>query len=303
MTQVRPRALAVGLLTALALAATLAHAASWEAIEQLPGRPSTPVVVSGKTRAYFKVTSSTPLDVPIDGPSRLNVVSRAILPKGTAAVARYTLVVSDRGKVLEREETESSSAGQVRDPSGAGDLGKSRRMTVDVPAGTHRVTLAVVGPTAVLVRLRRAASASGGAPTVSLTPIVAERTVPVIENERTIPYYGLTVGRPVRFRVVGPTTLDLLTRLDFDATMRGTQAYRIAIVEGGRRLREVAYRTTKATAASYANVRDRVPSKFDRTQVPVPAGLHEFDVALIAPAGHTASVHARIPQPTVGGEE
>ncbi|MEP7027139.1 MAG: hypothetical protein ABI960_00960 [Candidatus Eisenbacteria bacterium] len=303
MTNARPIVSTAGVLAGLALIAAIAHAGSWEAIERLPGRTATSVQVNGKPRVYFKITRETPLDVPIDGPSRLSVVSRAILPKGSSAVVRYTLVVSDRGRELERHDTESSPASKVRDPSAAAELGKSRRMTVDVPAGAHSVTLAVIGPTPVLVRLRRAASTSDGQPTVSLTPVVAERTMPVLENERTIPYYGLTIGHSVRYRVVGPTTLDLLTRLDFDRTMRGTQAYRIAISERGNRVREASYRTTKATAATYTNVRDRVPSKFDRLQLAVGAGLHEFDITLLAPAGHSASVHARIPQPTVGGEE
>jgi hypothetical protein len=46
-----------------------------------------------------------------------------------------------------------------------------------------------------------------------------------------------------------------------------------------------------------------VPSKFDRMQLAIAGGLHEIDVALVAPPGRSGAVHARIPQPTVGSEE
>ena len=61
--------------------------------------------------------------------------------------------------------------------------------------------------------------------------------------------------------------------------------------------------TTKATTASYTGIADRVPSKFDRVQLAIPEGLHELSVELLSPPRGSAEIHARIPQPTVGGEE
>ena len=138
---------------------------------------------------------------------------------------------------------------------------------------------------------------------VSLTPIAAERSVNVAEGEKLIPYYTVAPGKPIRLRVIGPTTLELSTRLDFDATMRGVQNYRLRLSEGTRTLRNVDLKTTKAVAASYANVRDRLPSKLDVTRIPIPGGSHEISIALMLPARGAAQVHARIPEPSVGNEE
>src|SRR5207245_1097014 len=105
------------------------------------------------------------------------------------------------------------------------------------------------------------------------------------------------------FHVVGPTTLELLTRLDFDDTMRGTQAYRLSVTEKGRSVREVAFKTSKASTATYTNLKDRVPSKFDRLQLVIGPGLHELAVNLVSPARGAVEVHGRIPQPQTGTEE
>ena len=96
---------------------------------------------------------------------------------------------------------------------------------------------------------------------------------------------------------------ELLARLDFDATMHGTQSYRLRLTEQGRVLRDGSLKTTKAVAAIYTNLGDRTPSKFDRLSVPLGNGLHEIAVELVAPARGSAEIHARIPQPTVGNAE
>jgi len=181
-------------------------------------------------------------------------------------------------------------------------LGKSRRLTFDLPAGHHELAFSVAGAGAALLRIQTSTS-SVVQSMVSLTPIAAERSVNVAEGEKLIPYYSVAVGQPVRLRVIGPTTLELSSRLDFDATMRGTQAYRLRLTEAGRTVREIGLKTTKAVAAAYEEVRDRVPSKADVSRVPLAAGVHEITVELVTPVHGTAEVHARIPEPSVGNEE
>src|SRR5262249_14742552 len=149
--------------------------------------------------------------------------------------------------------------------------------------GRHRVELDLTGAAAALIRIQSSAATEGGEPMVSLTPVSASRSVTVVEGEKSIPYYSVLPGQPVRIRVVGPTRLELLARLDFDATMRGQQSYRLRLAEAGRALREFPIKTTKATTATYANLPDRVPSKFERVVWSVPAGIHEIAVELVQP--------------------
>ena len=287
----------------LLLAPRAVRAGAWESIERLPGEGPVSVQVNGQPRTYFRVTAGRPFSIAIEGPARLRVTSRVELPTGSTEVATYALRVTEGANVLGQQRTESSASSLVSLPDGAHAVAKSRRMTVDIPKGRHQVLIAAEGPHAVLVRLQQAAPARGEQPMVTLTPVDAARSVTVTEGEKTIPYYTALPGKPVKLRVVGPTTLDLLTRLDFEQTMRGTQVYRLVVSEQGRRLREVEFKTTKATTAVYGNLRDRVPSKFDRLRLTIGEGLHEIAIELITPAGGAAEIHARIPEPTTGGEE
>ena len=87
------------------------------------------------------------------------------------------------------------------------------------------------------------------------------------------------------------------------ATMRGTQTYRVRVTGRGKVLREAEFKTTKATTATYANLPDRVPSKFDRVVVRLGGGVHELAIELLSPVRGSAEIRARIPQPSVGNEE
>jgi hypothetical protein len=294
-------------LTAAALAAVMSHAApvraaTWTAIEKIPGASPVDVLVRDKPRVYFRVTQQAPLTVAVEGPTRLRVITRAELVVGSPPVVSYRLRASEGAKAIDELDTETSAAEDAAPAAGKAALGKSRRMTLDVPAGRHSIALALSGTAAVLVRLQTSAGKLES-PMVSLTPVAATRSVTVSEGEKLVTYYSVLPGQPVKLRVVGPTTLELLTRLDFDATMRGTQSYRLRLTERGTVLREAGFKTTKAATASYTNLADRTPSKFDRLSVPLGDGSHEIAVELVAPAHGSAEIHARIPEPTVGNTE
>lgn len=295
----------VALVLPFAVAAPMsARAASWSAIEEVGGAPPIRVLVNGKARSYFRVTPQAPLIVPVQGPVRFRIVSRAETRAGAHAPLGYSMRVSEGHRVLKEHGTESGPATEARlsDPQGM-IVCKSRTFALDVPAGSHQLSVSVSGVPSVLVRLHVSTRNRPGNEMISITPVEASRSVTVSDGERLIAYYSVLTDKPVRLRLVGPATLELSSRLDYDPTMRGEQSYTLAISSGGRRIREVQFRTTKALTATYTNLKDRVPSKLDRIVVPVAPGLHELTVALSGPRGASAEIHARISQPVVGSEE
>lgn len=303
MRTARLLVLLVGPLVGGALLATAAIASKWEAIERLPGQSPVTVIVEEKPRNYFRITPDKPLTVPIEGPVSLRIVSRLELPRGSRQAVSYSLTVTEGGKELEREDTESSASSQVRGSEAKHEIGKSRRLGITVPEGRHVLTLSLKGAPALLVRMHQAAPVANEEPTVTLTPVEQPRSVTVTEGEKTILYHSVLPGRPVKLRVIGPTSLDLITRLDFSSAMRGTQTYRLGISDHGRRIREVEFKTTKSMTAVYTDLKDSVPSKFDRIRLPIGSGLHEISIDLLSPPRGSAEIHARIPQPRIGSAE
>jgi hypothetical protein len=297
----KPTSRAVFLGALLAGAASVSAAGKWESVESVPGRTAETILVNKKPRAYFRVTPAAPLAISLAGPAQVRLISRVVLSGKAGEKASYRLAVSERGRELLSKDFKAGAARSVSAP-GIAALGNSRRATVEIPAGDHELQVALSGAAAVLVRIQRAALA-GADGWLSLTPVNAPRSVSLVEGQKSISYYSIFGGRPAVFRVTGPTTLDLLTRLDFDDTMRGEQTYRLRLTEHGNLVQESEFRTTKATAATYSNLSNRVPSKFDRVSLPIGSGVHDIEVHLVTPAKGSAEVHARIPQPSTGDTE
>ena|SRR2546430_11523462 len=297
--KVTPRVATVALLLLLTAPA---EAAKWQAVERIAGRLPLMVSVQEKQRIYFRVTSDSSLTVTVDGPGRLRLVSRAEVRPGLSHPISYQVRIEEGGKLLKEQATESSAAEGVQVADSRAVICKSRSMAWDLPEGKHRLTISMTGAPSVLVRIFSSGPKRGGE-MISITPVDAPRSVTVSEGEKLIPYYTALPGKPVKFRIVGPTDLELSTRLDFDATMRGTHAYRIGITKGGVRIREAQFKTTKATTASYTDLKDRSASKMDTIVISLGEGVHELSVELLDPRNGSAEIHARVPQPTVGSEE
>jgi len=301
-------ALAV-LLVTVALAepcpgARAARTLSWDPIERVDGSQPVIVEVKGKPRIYFELSAKRPIEIAVPGPARVRVVTRAEVAVGTALPVSYDVKVVSDGVTLAASKTESSPADNARRRDGKGILCKSRALLVSIPAGTHPMAISVAGTPSVLARILVASpNRAPGASMISLTPIDAAQSVTVVESEKLIPYYTTRRGTPVRFRIVGPTTVEISSRLDFDATMRGVQHYRLVLRVADTPTREEAFTTTKAAGAKYVERKDRIPSKLDRVVLTLSDGTHDLSVELLSPKQGAAQIHARIPQPSVGNEE
>ena len=309
MTPMLVRAVRIALLAAAfasppAARSFAARGPSWDPVELVEGVAPVVVEVKGRPRVYFPITAPAPLKVSLTGPARLRVVSRAEVAAGSSAPVSYSVRVDSDGKSIGEVTTTSSPAPGAKRKDGQGAICKSRTLLVEIPAGPHGVTIRTEGAASVLVRLLVASpQRPREARMISLTPVDARRSVTVVEGEKMIPYYTTRVGSPVRFRVIGPTKVELSSRLDFDATMRGSQHYRLALRVSGAAAREESFTTTKALGATYMEAKDRIPSKLDRAVVAVAEGSHDVVVELLGPKSGTAQVRLRIPQPSVGNEE
>lgn len=282
---------------------TRSSAARWRPIGEVASGAPVRVLVSGKPRVYYRVSAGSPVSFSVKGPAQLRLVSRLEFSSAKSPAIAYRIRLAGEGRVWKEHATESSPAPKARLKEGGASVGKSRTTLVKVPTGEHALTLSSEGPATVFVRILVSEGSAVRAKLVSITPVEAVRSVTVSEGEKLIPYYTATAAKPARLRIVGPTRLELSVRLDFDATMRGVQPYKISITESGNRLRDARFRATKSAAATYTDLKDRVPSKLDRVVLDLGPGLHELSVALVEPRGGSIEIHARIPEPTIGGEE
>jgi hypothetical protein len=273
-----------------------ARASSWERVDEISGGPAQRVLVNGKPRVYVLLAERGSLTVVVQGPARLKAVTRAAVKIGTSGAVAYTMSVIEGSRAVSTHATQSGPAPDASLPSDPKTgLTKARDFEIPVPEGEHHYALSVTGVPAVYVRLMVAAPKRTER-MVSIAPVEAARSVTLSEGQLLIPYYTVFPDKALRFRIVGPTQMELSARLDFDETMRGEQHYVLLVSSAKVPLRELRFRTSKATSAAYTDLKNRVPSKVDRVVLSLGAGSHEITVELREPRGGSAEVHMRIPE-------
>jgi hypothetical protein len=276
----------------------------WGPIEHVEGAVSQPVLVRGTPYGFFRVAKSRPIRFSVRGPARLAIVSRAEVPADAKEPIRYSVLVRAAHFVRGAQSVESSPAPDVRlADSSHVTLCESRRLDIPVDAGEQEVWISENGAHAVYVRIVFLPPDSGAAEGDSVAASDGADVVPVVERGATRAYYRVTPDRPVRFHVVGPARLEIVSRLDLDPSDRFSASYALILSLEGRAVRAVRYTTVRSRDASYAGVKKRVPSKEGRAVLLLEPGAVDVSVSLAEPRGRAVVVRAARLSPAVGGED
>jgi hypothetical protein len=114
-------------------------------------------------------------------------------------------------------------------------------------------------------------------------------------KEKPISYFVATTEVAVRLRVIGPTKLRIVSRLNYDARMKGEQKYAILASENGRLILTKPFLTSKSLGVEYKDWKEVVPGKSRTSYLPVPAGEHIYAFKLGESIAKSVSLRFSIP--------
>jgi len=243
-----------------------------------------PVAIESKKskQEYFSLTEKTPLTVKVTGPGFIRFVTRTILP-AKKKEGIYGLVVLKDGqdrKLVSRTTTYSTSK-VVGAPSVR--LGKPKTVTLKVPAGEHEYQVALP-PDAkhdAFVRfkfsektVKKASVSKVGY--IAYLPRKFTEEVRIQVKEQEYICYRASADKPVEVEVIGPTKLKVISRLEFDHTMRGEKPYRVQISEESKIIQTSPFNGKISGTAAYSASSDKVLGRGDSFFLDVPAGKHRY---------------------------
>ena len=260
---------------------------------------SVTVLSNGKEKKYFLLRKSLPLEIQVDGPTDVKVLTRIAMPASASGAQHYTITVSEQSNVVKKYSTASDKSGASY--AGSEDiLGKVRKFTLNVPEGSHSYEVSLEDTPFGSAALRFEASTkklkASNQATVRLEPLVYDRVATAVVMEKMITYYVCTKENPISVRIVGPTTLEFDTRLNFDSKLQGEQNYAISIWDETKKLASKSFTTTKALEAAYSDWREVVPGKINTYSVKVPDGVHVYKFKLEESLALSASFKFSIPE-------
>ena len=113
-----------------------------------------------------------------------------------------------------------------------------------------------------------------------MTPAEYTTAVDLVSHEETSAYYRVGTGHQVALKLVGPVTLKVLSRIEFDANMNGRQKWKVRVVEDGKTKGTYSLDSRKSEVTTYREKSALVASRAETFYVEVPAGEHRYEFTL-----------------------
>ncbi|MBK6735893.1 MAG: poly-gamma-glutamate system protein [bacterium] len=299
----KPGAAAAALMVFLALAAAApagAAVTSWREVKPLVGGNTVCVTTDGSDVSYVALGGERGVTFEVTGPRRCKLLTRCGGALGESG-GRYELTVRIDGVVTETRalamapDTEATACG-------GGAVSELRRTYFEVGPGTHRVELSGKSPAGSRVAGRLfGAVKRRGTGRAPLTPSSYGSVATLqFESGAQSTYYRFDGGRSVVLDVTGPTSLQIHTRLDFDATMSGTQNYTLELVRDGVDRKTFHLTADKLAGVVWVETPNLLPGSRHRLRVDVPPGRHRYELRCVRPEACGIAAQFQIPQADLG---
>jgi len=177
-------------------------------------------------------------------------------------------------------------------------LGNARIAYIEVPSGQHVYKFNRESKDKDRLYFRfysRTSDMDAQSKNVVFAPVKYTTAVNLIVKEERSSYYRVGPLDSVTVSVIGPTTMQVLIRLEFDATMVTDQKFLIRVYEDGRPKQIIPFRSQPSDIADYQGRSDKIAGKADKLFVEVPRGKHEYTFEILN-NGHSALMRFFIPR-------
>lgn len=270
----------------------------WNEIYPVKGAATAKVVIKGKERTYYSFSKDKPVRVEVQGPTKVKLYIRLEVPRSSNGLQDFKVGVTLDGKLAGGYSFTAERTKDVTYP-GRQDVvpAKRKRLYVEVPEGVHFLEFRLAETVAPAARARFYVKArTGKVVMAAMSPVSYASVSTVVVGEQELVYYVATADKPAQMRIFGPTKIDVISRLDYDLTMKGKQEYVIAVSEKGRTINQQRISTGKSDVGSYRERPNLVPGREKKLTITVPAGEHVYEFRLAGTAAKSVSLRFLVPE-------
>jgi len=264
------------------------------------------LVISGHSRNYYKLEKSNPLIFNLNGPQRIRVITRVVIPEDdTTQQYRVEYHIDSQTPRQFKAETEVSPVTQhseFRDVQ----FGRSKSFYLTIPEGSHTYRFYPANGSDKIMYLRVIAAKmeqkqDNQPEMVQLRPEGnAEKTV-LQYKDVSLTYYAITNEHTAEVSVNGPSTLQVYSRLQFEYWMEGEVTYRVQVLEDGQINGTYQLSSERSETTIYRDDGELVPGKWRRFEIEVPKGRHTFEFQM-PDSEYSALIKVQLQEDGAGAE-
>jgi len=253
---------------------------NWKVVKPSDGKPIA-LLVKGNKRNYFKLNPNDELVVKVSGPNKLKLLARAVLSDDKEE--SFSFITNRDGDKRYHTARVAGRAKSVTNPSNDKEIiGNGRSVVFKVPDGDHefRITLPDGAKEPIYIRFLTTGPKIEKKPVdyIAYLPLSYDKEVKLVVNEHEYIYYRGSESKPIEIEVNGPTKVKVVSRLEFDHTMRGEKQYRVQVSEGDQVILTEPVKTGVSGTATYSEKSSCVLGKGKDFYIEVPSGKHRYQI-------------------------
>jgi hypothetical protein len=286
--------------TSAAFGPATAAAPTWKSITPSGYASQSFLMVDGAQVTYYRFDAERPLSFSAQGPVRLKVLTRLVIPNDREKDS-YAVAVRCDGETVQTKALDAVPSSRAFYAAlDSVRPGVIRRIYIDVPTGAHTYELSAEGLGRVDARVFVSTDPDAGR--VSFAPRDGAAVETLLFGDKELTYYALTTGAPVVLDVIGPTTIRVNTRLLFDQAMSKSESYVVGVGEVGAA--EVLYRieTTPSETVVCRDRSDALPGALRHFTLEVGPGPRVYEFRLSGTTARALAIGFHIPRGDVANE-
>ncbi len=281
------------------LATAASAATNWVSVKRDAGPGDVCLDVSGRQFDYALLDADDATVLTVRGPRKVKIVTRYLFSANEPNEQQYHLIVQlDGSPILDKAFTGHVLEGVSRCSAAESGVAALRKTTINVGTGLHEIAITATtrGQGQVAARVFRESKRRDDR-YVTYAPDAYDAVYKLqFESGALSTYYHFNVEQPLAFTVTGPTTLQVYTRLDFDHTMNGSQSYSLEVLCDGDSWQIFHYHAKKLSSAHFVERPDILPGARKTMRIPVPKGVHRFEIRCVRPEACGITSQIRIPR-------
>jgi hypothetical protein len=239
------------------------------------------IMIGGKARAYYPLSSRGSTVVSVKGPGELRVLTRVRFAPGAPGELSYQIRyrVDGAGQQLFDVDAATPSTSVRYKDVVLGVPGDVEDLIVRVGRGYHSIEL-LLGDSLPQVSARYLLTPRKEKKTrwIALAPLKPAEPVNLLAGEDMVHYYRFSREKPLRVEIIGPTELRLMTRVENTFNMKGRARYRLQVKQDGSVIQTYQLSSIRSETTTYENNKKLIPGKAREIVFKVPKGLQRYEV-------------------------
>ncbi len=239
------------------------------------------IQVKGKDWTYYRLDRKNPLEFTIVGPTTIRVITRLDVTeydKGRKVDYTIECAIDDKNAHFSRSALLSKGVNLTGDEKRS--IGAGRHFDLKLNEGSHNVKLYLQKKSrdVVYIRLLKEGIPMVDEPKrVAIAPLEFTSPVKILVRENEFDYYRIGPKDSLKLEIIGPATVKVLSRLEYDVTMNGELKYRLAIFEDGSLKNTFLLSTRLSDITVYKDAKaDKRLARGDTFHIEVPKGKHIY---------------------------